>query len=159
MRTNQKGFTLVEILIVVALSSVLMGALVPFMFNITGSSEAITDEITATLQVQNSARYICRDLKLATDTNLDDGAPAVDNLTIQWTSMYEDANVDHTVLYFVVDQELKRSYDGAITIIARNITDLEFSRSGSVVTVDITCIPDDAPDQSERGIYNVTLRQ
>jgi prepilin-type N-terminal cleavage/methylation domain-containing protein len=159
MRTNQKGSTLIELLVVVAISGSLIVALVPFIFNITKASGAITDELTGMLQVQNAARWISRDVKLAADINLTDGAQPVDNLTVQWIDMYEGINQEHTIQYYVIGEELKRDMDSVVITVARYISDIEFSRNGSDITIDITCTPEDQSTQSERGIYHVTLRQ
>lgn len=159
MRSNQKGYTVIELLVVIAVSGVLIGALVPFIYNVTRGTGTITHRASATLQVQNASRLINQDVKLAATTSLVDAAPAVDTLTLQWTDKHDDVNVDHTVQYYLSGQDLKRDYDGVVTNVALYITNLEFSLSGSVVTVNITATPPDAPDESEQGSYNVTLRQ
>ncbi|MFC1951012.1 type II secretion system protein J [Chloroflexota bacterium] len=159
MISNQKGFTLIEVIVDVAISGMLIGALIPFFFQVTRTSETITDEMTGTLQVQNAVHWISRDVKLAASTNLVEGAPSVDNLTIQWTYMYQDINQEHTVQYYVSEGYLKRSYDSMVINVAQCISNIEFSLNSSVITVDVTCHPDEMSEQYERGIYNVTLRQ
>lgn len=159
MIKNQKGFALIELLAVIGISAMVMSYLVPFVFSVTKGPGTVRSEINATLQVQNAARWITRDVKLAANTDLEDGAEAVDNLTIQWTEMYEDINEEHTVQYYVSEGKLKRDCDGDVITVAYAISNLEFSKSSSVITVDITCTPEDAPEQSEQGIYYVTLRQ
>ena len=159
MIKNQKGFALIELLAVIAISAMVMSFLVPFVFSVTTAPGTIRSEINSILQVQNAARWITRDAKLAVDTNLGDGAEAVDNLTIQWTETYLEINEEHTVQYYVSEGKLKRDCDSKVITIAYAISNIEFSKNSSVITVDITCAPEDAPEQSEQGIYYVTLRQ
>jgi prepilin-type N-terminal cleavage/methylation domain-containing protein len=156
---NQKGFALIELLAVIGISAMVMSYLVPFIFSVTKGPGTIRSEINSTLQVQNAARWITRDAKLAIDNNLEDGAEAVDNLTIQWTETYLEINEEHTVQYYVSEGELKRDCDGDVITIAYAISNIEFSQNSSVISIGITCTPEDAPEQSEQGIYHVTLRQ
>lgn len=159
MISNQKGFTLIEVILDLAISGLMMGALIPCLFQINRSTGNITDNMTGMLQVQNAGNWINRDVKLAAAIDLVEGAPPVDSLAIEWTDIFNGSSQEHTVQYFIVDETLKRSYDGMVISVAQFITNLEFSLSGSVVTVDITCSPEDAVEQRERGIYNVVLRQ
>jgi len=159
MMKNQKGVALIELLAVIGISAMVMSYLVPFIFSVTKGPGTVRSEINSTLQVQNAARWITRDTKLAAVTNLEDEAEAVDNLTIQWAETHMEINEEHTVLYYLSEGELKRDCDGDVITIAYAISNLEFSQNSSVITVDITCTPEDAPKQSEQGIYHVTLRQ
>jgi prepilin-type N-terminal cleavage/methylation domain-containing protein len=159
MIANQKGSTLIELLVVVAIAGMLAFSLISFIVQTTKGAGIITDQITSTQQVQNAARSISRDVKLAANTNLGNGTPSVDNLTMQWTDEYQGTNQEHIIQYYVSGGELKRSYDGLVMTVARYISNMEFSRNSSVITVDITSTPDSVSGQSERGIYHVVLRQ
>ena len=159
MIASQKGSTLIELLVVVAIAGMLSFSLISFIVQTTKGAGIITDQITSTQQVQNAARSISRDVKLAANTNLGNGTPSVDNLTMQWTDEYQGTNQEHIIQYYVSGGELKRSYDGLVMTVARYISNMEFSRNSSVITVDITSTPDSVSGQSERGIYHVVLRQ
>jgi len=157
---NRNGYTLVEVIAYLAVTGILMGVLVPFLFNITRGTKDTVDETTSIIQVQIAGTSISRDIKMAADTILADAAAGVlDNLTLQWSNEYQDIYVDHTVQYYLSGEELLRDYDGAVTTVASYISDVEFSRSGSVITVTITAAAGDVPDQIERGTYHVTVRQ
>ncbi|MFC1999093.1 hypothetical protein ACFLVR_05625 [Chloroflexota bacterium] len=161
MRTNQKGFALIDILVSVGIAGILSAVLSTSVFHIIGVSRFSRAQITGLLQVQIASHWISRDVKQALDTvPADAAAGALDTMTLQWTNMYQDINVEHTVQYYVSGEVLIRDYDGLITIVARYISDVEFSRNGSVITAVITSTPDDAyEEQIEKGTYYVTLRQ
>jgi prepilin-type N-terminal cleavage/methylation domain-containing protein len=158
MRANQKGFTLIEMIISVALIGMLSAVLITAVFQIQNVTEDTTDRTTGNIQVQIAGRWFSRDVKKAADTTPGDGAPATDTLTLQWEDQYEDAYVEHTVQYYLSGAELKRDYDGVVTTVARYISDVDFSRSGSVVTMDIIATSDGTIENSEEGTYRVTLR-
>lgn len=163
MMANQKGFTLIELLVSFAITGILVGVLVPFIIYLTRDTEVITDNTTAVLQVQAAGRSISGDVKMAADTiPADAAAGTLDNLTLLWTSRYQDTNMEHTIQYYLSGENLMRNYDGAISTVARYISDVEFSRSDltshGVITVVITATIDGTEDQTEKGTYRVTLR-
>jgi prepilin-type N-terminal cleavage/methylation domain-containing protein len=159
MRANQKGFTLIETIITLALIGMLSGVLITSVLQITRESRSTTDRTTGNLQVQSAGRWFSRDVKMAADTTPGDGAPAAATLTLQWEDQYEDAYEARTIQYYLSGEELKRDYDGVVTIVARYISDVEFSRTGSVVTMNITSIPGGGPQNTKEGEYRVTMRQ
>ena len=160
MIANQKGLTLLELMVDLGITGMLVGVLVPFIFYITRDTEQVVDGTTAVTQVQAAGRSFSADVKTAVDTIPADAAAGIlDNLTLQWTARYEDSNVEHQIQYYLVDEELIRNYDTVETIVARYISDVDFSRSSSVITMVITSTIEGAEEQTEEGTYNVTLRQ
>ena len=160
MITNQKGLTLLELMVAFGITGMLVGVLVPFIFYITRDTEQVIDNTTAILQVQAAGRSFSTDVKTAVDTIPADAAAGIsDDLTLQWTSRYEDSNVDHTIQYYLSSEELIRNYDTVETTVATYISDIEFSRIGSVITMVITSTIEGAEEQTEEGTYHVTLRQ
>jgi len=160
MIKSQKGLTLLELVVALGITGMLVGVLVPVIFYITRDTEQVLDDTTAVLQVQAAGRAFSADVKMAADTIPADAAAGVlDNLTLQWISEYQDANTEHTIQYYLIDDKLIRNYDTVETIVARYISDVDFSRSGSVITMAVTSTVEGSENQTEEGTYHVTLRQ
>jgi prepilin-type N-terminal cleavage/methylation domain-containing protein len=160
MMANQKGFTMLELMVTLGITGMLVGVLVPFIFYITRDTEHIVDNTTAITQVQAAGRSISTDVKMAADTIPADAAAGIlDNLTLQWITWDEDSFTEHQIQYYLSGEELIRNYDTVETIVARYISDVDFSRSGSVITIVITSTVEGAEPQTEKGTYYVTLRQ
>ncbi len=89
LKNGQKGFTLVEILAVMAICGILLTGIVVAIFQVFGTTRHNSIPITALENIKNSAYRISQDVRKASTTNLSDGAPAVSNLTLDWTIWYD----------------------------------------------------------------------
>ncbi|MFC1994506.1 hypothetical protein ACFLVI_04490 [Chloroflexota bacterium] len=138
---NQKGATLLEILAAMAVMVLIVNAAAMLIHvEINGTATAKT-KVTTSYEIGNATRYITEDVTMAEVTNLVDGAQPIDFLDITWTDRYDLLNLAHSSGYFLVGTELCRNYDGNVTVVARDISGIEFSRTGRIITVSISCTP------------------
>ncbi len=88
MKPGEKGFTLVELLLVVAITAITSVAAGAAIFQVFKGTEHNNDRITAVRQVQNAGYWISRDAQMAqsvTTSNLTDNLTPLDFLTLNWT--------------------------------------------------------------------------
>ncbi|MFA4836698.1 MAG: type II secretion system protein [Dehalococcoidia bacterium] len=151
MRTRQSGFTVVELLVAVAISGViasLMGTAIYQFFTVTGRG---SDEMTAVHNIQNAAHWFSIDGQQARPLP----APIADSASLTLT-MPDDS----TIIYAIPPgtTNLIRTAGASELTVARNITDIVFSDDGRVVTMDITSAPGGGWGVSEQKIYTVYRR-
>lgn len=166
MRINQKGLTLIELLVAMAVGGMLLGVLVPSIFQTTRGTVLTTVEVTALNNVENAAHWINKDVRMAKETNLQEEVPLVNPtpespLTLNWTDWtdwVQEEFRDHSCAYWLEGTDLQRNYDGTVTRVARYISDIEFSQSGTLITVTITSTPEGVPERSEKRTYRIYLR-
>jgi len=96
MWRNDKGFTLVEVLAVVAILGAIMGVMSMSVISIMRIAPANNDRAVALRQVQNAGYWITRDILTASDVNVDSdpGTPQFLTLTVPLTPA-----TDKTVVY------------------------------------------------------------
>ena len=61
-------------------------------------------------------------------------------------------------LTFLEGTQLRRDYDGIVTTVARNISQIEFSQAGRLLTVSISCTPQWWKSATVEKKYSVYLR-
>ena len=107
---NEKGFTLVEILIAAAVIAVIGSSLVTAMSQIFIINNAHRDHMEAVKQVENALHYINRDAQMAGEILPD---PVTDfPLVLTWNEWDETTNMlngpHHQVTYSILDNNLER---------------------------------------------------
>jgi prepilin-type N-terminal cleavage/methylation domain-containing protein len=165
---GQRGFTLIEILVVMAVGSMMMMGLVIATFQAFGSTKANRTEITALDNVRSAAYWITQDIKKAGATNLTDGGPAANSLNLTWTLWYDvNGNLipggeNHSVAYALSGTELRRNLDGSVRPVAKYVTSISFSQqasgTGHMVTITITASPEGKPETAQSRTYDVYLQ-
>jgi len=105
---NQKGMTLVELLIALAIASFVVAAAALVIFQLLTTPERNSDYMTAYTQVQNAGFSVSRDAVQAQEVTVDGGS----FLTLDWIDWEGYA---HKVVYTLQDasdglKELWRSY-------------------------------------------------
>ena len=112
---NQSGFTLVELMIAVAVSGLIMLGIMLTTFQVFGGNLRSSGEMEVVRQAQNAGYWISRDAQMAKEVEpgVSDGFP----LTLTWYEYYyhEDNPADRDgkgfrVIYTLVDDKLKREY-------------------------------------------------
>ena len=152
--SREDGLTLVEMLVAVAISSMVAAGLATALHQFLTTSERTRVAQAALHDVQNTGHWLNIDGKMATSTDLADGSPASDAMTLTWTV---DAVV-HNTTYFQDGTELRRDYDGAVISVARNVTDVNFSRSGRLITVNLESSPPGRWNVSKNATFNIWVR-
>lgn len=156
---RQKGMTLLELMAAMAIMVLVMVGALAVIFQEYGGTDIAKTKVTAAHEISNAARRISQDGMMAENTNLTEEVDPVNQLTLNWIERYDFANIPHSSNYSLCGTELRRNYDGVETTVARNISQLEFSQSGDLLTVSISCTPQWwAPDRTVQKTYRIYLR-
>jgi len=170
VKDSQKGFTLIEILVAMAVSGMLLSGLVIAIFQTFGITSRSSTQITALENIKNAAYRISNDVRMAATANLTGG-----DLVLFWTSWYtwnEDTQqyelnpVDYRCEYTLSGTNLERIYDPdtsvagneVTTTVGRYISDIQFSRQGEIILVTITASPEGRPETAEQKTYHMYLQ-
>ena len=139
---NQKGFTLVEILVAMAVGGAVMAAALLSLYQIVWGSARSNDQVAALTDVNYAALWLKYDLQMAQSTNLTDGDPVPrSSVRLSWndnTGWVAENESGHYSTYTLSDSDLLRTYDGNVKIVGRYIASIGFTQNGGVVTVNIT---------------------
>jgi len=152
---NQKGVTLVELLIVISIAALVVGAAVAVWLQLDSVSTRNSDYTVAYAQVQNAGDEFSRDAVQAQEVQADDpetpaiepddlGTPEIELLILEW----DDYGVDpqHHVVAYTLEgagtfKELRRSgTEGGLVVVAQDIVPAETSCTWDegVLTLKIT---------------------
>jgi prepilin-type N-terminal cleavage/methylation domain-containing protein len=140
---NQHGFTLVELLVAIAISGIVMSAFVSTFFHVAITSGRASDTLIASKEFQNVGHWINRDGQTAKSAI--GGAELV--LTLPDES---------TITYTLVDTQLQRLADGLSMTVGNNITDITFSVDDRIITVELTSSA--GGGTSEEDSFQVRMR-
>lgn len=160
-KKSQKGFTLLEILVVLGVGGILMIGIVIAIFQTTAITAESSTQITALEDIKKVAFWVSRDIRMASTTNLEDG------LTLDWTSWYDENGefnpVPHSISYPPPSGgTLQRNYDDGnldlITTVGRYISNIEFSLEGNIITMTITSSPESNAETAEQRTYQFYLQ-
>ncbi len=151
--------TILELMVSMGISAVIASGTLGLIFQeIEGTAVAKTS-VAAAHELGNAARRISQDIIMAESTDLVEGAGPVGSVTLTWTERYDFANIPHSSSYSLVGTELRRNYDGVVTTVGRDISAIEFSRTGGLLTVAISVSPQWwAFSGTVRKTYQVYLR-
>jgi len=156
---NQKGFTLVELVIAIGIASFVVVAAAAVIFQLITVPERNSNYMTAYTEVQNAGFSVSRDAVQAQEITVNGAAW----ITIDWIDWEGDA---HEVVYTLEDgsgglKELWRDYSNGVSqetmLVARYIdpdaTNLTWE--GNVLTLVITA---QVGDESATRTYNIEPR-
>ena len=157
---EQRGFTLIEILVAMAIGGLIMPVVVSAIFQVSTSTARVNTDFVILADIDAASSWFNRDLAQANTTDVLDGAPAVNTMRVDWTDQTgwaTEGQEAHYVNYYIESGTtlLKRDYDGTVSTVARRIADIQFSRSGTFITVTITS---SLGGQAETLSYFVTPR-
>ena len=178
---DHHGFTLVEVLVAMCVSGLLLAGLVSATlqsFRVTGHSRT---QISALDDIQSVARPIAPDVRMAQQTNVQEEVPAVNQLTLDWSSWLDESGqisqdpVPHHCEYTFLEAEGKvqrdywRAYQvgnppTSTTTFGRYISDIKFSRhatpaGNSYVRMVITSSPEGRAATEECLTYQISMRR
>ena len=157
-RRRERGFTLIEILVAMAIGGLLVPVVVSGIFAVTRGTQKINTDLVIMADVDGASSWITRDLSQAQTTDVVSGAPPVDHMRVDWTDLTgwaAEGSEDHYVEYTLSGSELLRDFDGVTQIVARRISTIAFSRVDNFITV---VIGSSLRDTTETLSYFVTPR-
>lgn len=142
---REKGMTMVELVIAVAISGIIVAFLGTAVYQITTVSDYGNSQLTAYHELQNASYW----LKL-------DGQEAMS--AAGGSQLVLTLSDGSTVTYSLAGTELRRSSGGLYTVLARNISSATFTINERMVTMNLTSDPPGRYDVSATGTYMVYLR-
>ena len=154
-KSSQKGMTLVEVLIACTITAVIIGGLSVAIYTITSVTGRGNADSYALHDIQKAAYWVSKDAQMARTTDLADGGPAADSVTLEWVD--GDGN-PHSSRYCLSGTELQRNYDGTVTSVAWYISSIEFSISDDVLTFGAESTPPRRWQVSRQTTGRVCLR-
>lgn len=145
MISEQRGFTLVELIIATAITGLIVSVLGTIIYQIVTVTDYGNDKLTATHELQNVAHWFNLDGQRASSAS--GGVKLV--LTLPDES---------TISYNVVGTELYRITGSSNMTLARNISNADFSVIDRMITMTITSAPTGRWQIIESSNYQVCLR-
>ena len=145
MMKREEGFTLIEFMIVIAITGFIVSVLGVAIHQIVTVPEYGNDKITAMHELQNAAHWVNIDGQMAKS------ASGGNQLIL---TLPDDSTIDYTL----EGNELHRIAGTSNRTIAQNITTANFSIQSRLITMNITSSPAGRWSVSENGTYQVCLR-
>ncbi len=173
---KQRGFTLIEILVAMALGGLVIGTAAPAIFQVVRGSARSNGMAVALSDIDNAAHWLTRDVGQAlpntpenpNNITLIDGAQPVSHMTFSWMALTTCAaqvgSVSHSITYTQTGTELVRVYDAGmpdeqVSVVGNHLTNVGFSISGRLVTVTLTSSSTSfTPRVTETMTYLIYLR-
>jgi len=161
---NQRGVTLVELIIAVAITGIITGGITMTIFQVFGGNERTSNHMTAIRQVQNAGYWISHDTQMAQIVDTDNLTPP-EILKLTWTE-WESGDVHQVIYTLLVDNKLQREHYtnlnlDATTIVAQYInpdqTSCVWDDEGKL-TLTVTATVVGWKSASETRIYEVIPR-
>jgi type II secretory pathway pseudopilin PulG len=152
LERDQRGFTLVSILIALAISGIIVPGIVTTLLQIQNINDNSYTHITAVKQVENSLHYINRDVQSAQTVSVNGTDPDTGThywLKLTWTDWHTDHTIkavyDDPVLYqgIITRHYVEKDADGIILqsnvlLVARNINYATATPSTNSCHIEIT---------------------
>ena len=171
IKRDQKGLTLIELLVAVAITALIMGGLTLIIFNIISNNAQNSGQMTVLRQVQNSGHWISRDTLMAQEVTVTPGTGFP--LTLTWIDEFTDIDnppVVHQVKYYYdsVEKKLTREYYEyyqdeppvlvATTFIAEYLDSISVQPAGSKLILSVSASLDGFRPVSENRTYEIWPR-
>ena len=137
---SQNGFTLLEILLVVAVGAVITPVLATIIYQVNRGADRINRDFVVQQDIDTASTYFYRDLSQAQSTDLTDGNPET-SICVTWvdeTGWATGGSEAHYAEYSLSGTQLQRNFDGTVSIAGRYVQAVQFSRTGSFITITIT---------------------
>ena len=157
LKKDQRGLTLVELLIVIAITGIITGGITMSIFQVFNINTRTANRMAAVSQVENAGSWVSPDIQMAREIDTES-----EFLKLTWIEIEGAANYTHEVIYTLEDSELWRSHsvnDGepTLTRVAEYIDPVQTSCiwAGGVLTFEVTAT---VGEQSETREYKVKPR-
>ncbi len=158
--SGESGFSLVEMLIAMAVSGVILAAIFAVIAQTVSVNAANTSHMQAIKQVENAVHWLDRDSQQALRDDIIVNNPTPNfPLILTWTKFGTDD--DYTITY-TFDEETgilqrSQSVNGGMpssTRIAENISSIEYSFNGKILEFEITSqVNGFKPASESRALY------
>ncbi len=145
MKNREGGFTLVELLITLAITGIIFTVAGTAIHQLSTVSEYGNNKLAATHELQNAARWFYQDGQMAVS------ADCGSDLSFTLSS-------GQTVTYSLDGRFLNRDDGGNIMTLAQNISSISFSAQGRLISMNITSELSGRMEDSEQATYKVYLR-
>lgn len=86
--SNQKGFTLVELVMAMAVTAIIAGAVTTVIYQVFNMNARSSNHMVAVRQVQNAGYWVSHDAQMAQSTNV----TGADFLVLKWTDWNNGQN-------------------------------------------------------------------
>jgi len=172
LNKNQKGFTLIELIAVIAITGVILGGIVATIFQLFSVNARSDNHMLAVRQVQNAGYWVSRDVQMAKrvePTADEDGFP-LDVVWQAWgTTDPGDATLHEVTYTLLGNGELERShwddYTGETSeiVVAQYIESIEVApipfTVGDNLTLTVTAAVGTWPQtEKETRVYEIIPR-
>ena len=132
--SGERGITLLETLIAIGIMTMALTMVGGPLFGALATDDEWREDVSATAAWRRAGASVAKDGANAETTSLADGAEPVAAATLSWT---DSSAVPHAATYALADAKLTRTLDGAPLVVARQVVDVDFSRSGDLMTFTI----------------------
>ena len=109
---SQRGFTLVELLVAMAISGLIASGLALTIFQVFNGNAQSSSEMSVVQQVQNVGHWVSRDVMMAQNVTLadpDDPPGSGFPITMYWKEFGVEGD-DYQIIYSVGGNQLKREF-------------------------------------------------
>jgi len=159
LKRDQKGFTLIELALAMAIGGIIAGAITMTIFQIVDSSGRTSNHMTAIRQAQSAGYWVTKDAQMAQVISTEDDEDGLP-LELSWT---EWGGAEHEVTYELQGTDFVRQHNGEEdVIIARFVESVEISPRpypGGELTFTVNVqVGDGAAMQIETRTYEVIPR-
>lgn len=139
IRGGQKGFTLTELLVGIALTSLLVGGVAMVIPQMNSTVKRGNNHTYVATQLQNATHWVQVDSKMAQEVTPDSGESGFP-LVLSWVDW---DNVEHEVTYYLSGNEFFRSYsvDGGspqVRSLAQSISSGTCSFENGTLSISLT---------------------
>ena len=107
LHKNQRGFTLIEMIVAMTITVLIIGVIAMAIFQVFNVNALSSNHMTAVRQVQNAGYWISRDAQMAQSVVPDDGGATGFPLTLTRTEWEGD---EHQVVYTIIGDRLQREH-------------------------------------------------
>jgi prepilin-type N-terminal cleavage/methylation domain-containing protein len=159
LKKGERGFSLVELVIVVALAGLVCTAITATAFQVFTFSTRLSNQMTAVRQVQQAGFWVSPDVMMAEPGKITYNASSEKFLVLGWTSYN---TTEYEVDYILQNGVLSRqhytkpaSVPDYTTVVAEYISSASFVPYGSAYTLTVTAT---VGGQTETRVYEVRPR-